>query len=192
MTIEYLNFTNPTKPVVADFAWINQGTATGVDDADGIYLHAPATGAVHDIHILKKSAPSTPYTITAFFAPNVLGVNYHSVGLCWRQSSDGKLVTLNYYFNTNPSIAVYKFTDESTYSAAYLTLSVWKEQLAFFRIEDDGTDRTCYVSMDGVNFIEIHTIGRTDFLTADEVGFFVNPINATYPCGMKLYHWLEA
>jgi len=43
----------------------------------------------------------------------------------------------------------------------------------WFRITDDGTNRICHVSGDGQHFITIHSVGRTDFLTADEVFFGV-------------------
>ena len=181
----------PTKPVVSDFAWINQGTATAVDDPEGIYLNALAAAA-HDLKILKKAAPSTPYTITALFLRNCLSSGNASVGLCFRQSSDGKIATFANLTWTTLRLSVWKYTDATTFSASYFDVVSWNEDLMFFRIEDDGTDRKCYVSIDGINFIQIHSIGRTDFLTADEVGFFACSLSATYPAGIKLLHWAEA
>jgi hypothetical protein len=48
------------------------------------------------------------------------------------------------------------------------------------------------VSTDGQNFKVIHTVGRTDFLTADQVGFFVNDQSNTIAAGMTLLSWKQA
>jgi len=42
-----------------------------------------------------------------------------------------------------------------------------------------------------VNFDQPFSEGRTTFLTADEIGFFVNSGNGSYPAAMTLLHWLE-
>ena len=67
----HLGLVTPTVPVVADFSWINQDSATAVDDGDGIYLSRAGQAGTH-VNALVKAAPSTPYTITALFARNSL------------------------------------------------------------------------------------------------------------------------
>jgi hypothetical protein len=62
----------------------------------------------------------------------------------------------------------------------------------FFRIADDGANRISSISTDGINFRVIHTVARTDFLTADQVGFFVNCQETTWDAGMTLLSWKEA
>jgi hypothetical protein len=60
------------------------------------------------------------------------------------------------------------------------------------RIADTGTSRICSWSADGQNWHDLHSIGRTDFLTADEVGFYVNSQSATYPAACTLISWAQA
>jgi hypothetical protein len=60
----------------------------------------------------------------------------------------------------------------------------------FFRISDNGTDRKVFVSTDGVTFIEWTTVGRTDFLTADQVGFYVCA-DTSYAVTAVLQSWKE-
>lgn len=196
-------FPNYTAPVDGDFAWINQGgAAISVADDDSIALYGPTPGASYSLRIRKKAAPATPYTITAAF----LGVwnfsvtgNLSQFGLIWRQASDGKCITHAPMLQSNTSggsplsyWAVQKWTNPTTFSAAYsgersnfppVSPVLW------LRITDNGTNRICSFSADGINFIASHTVGRTDFLTADEVGFFVNAYSADVTA--TLLHWRQ-
>lgn len=185
-----------TKPVDGDFAWINQDSAAVTTTNGGIVLSRAAYSAVTTCNVRKKTAPSTPYTITAWFLVNVAygGVGYG--GLCFRQSSDGKLALFG--IGTDSANRGYtasrKMTDPTTYSADYsLQDQSGKAEtgrLCCLRIADNGTNRICSVSADGVNFQAFHTIGRTDFLTADEVGFYINPYNRDTQ--MTLLSWAQA
>jgi hypothetical protein len=60
------------------------------------------------------------------------------------------------------------------------------------RAADNSTNRICSYSVDGQNWFVFHTVGRTDFLTADEVGFYIDVENATFGTGITLIHWAEA
>lgn len=181
-------FPMATPPTVASLAWVNQGAATADETNGGIYLLAPAN-ASYSLKMLTKAAPATPYTVTAWILPQVHIVNYNSVGLCWRQSSDGKIV---YFGRSGPEgLIVQKATNPTTFSASYLArgLSAWGA--ICLRIADDGTNRKCFWSLDGQHFHQFHSVGRTDFLTADEVGFYAQSQNATYPAGVTLLSWKE-
>jgi hypothetical protein len=61
--------------------------------------------------------------------------------------------------------------------------------LYWLRIEDDGTNRICTWSADGRNWIMASPHGRTDSLTADEVGFAVDASNGTYGPSALLVSW---
>jgi len=185
-----------TAPVSGDFAWINQDSATIDTTNGGVHLSNDSNGGTYGLNIRKKAAPATPYTITACFrfhddAP-ALGLSH--CGLCFRQSSDGKVVAVGpapggagadfYFWNK-------KMTNATTFSAAYST-SNSKGLIAglyWLRIGDDGTNRKTWVSCDGQHWLQQHSIGRTDFLTADEVGFFIDPFGSAI--GMTLLSWKE-
>ena len=97
--------TQLTAPVDGDYAWINQGSSTVTDSGGGIYLYTPAASG-NSLRIRKKSAPSTPYTITAGFMPNIImgTAAGGGFGLCFRQSSDGKLATFRHFVNGSSGI----------------------------------------------------------------------------------------
>jgi len=193
-----------TAPVDGDFAWINQGTASVDTTGQGIQLIVPAGANAIDLRIRKKAAPSTPYTITAAIFPT-LGTQsssgaYHGIG--FRQSSDGKLHLLLCYQSVAGEILSIKFTDPNTFSALYnppgsvvlntgVQMPIKELPPLWFRIGDDGVNRTMSFSVDGYYFFPFHSIGRTDFLTADEVLFFNNAQNATQEARVRLVSWLQ-
>jgi len=183
-----------TAPVNDDFAWVNQGGASVDADHGGIFLLAPANAGA-SLRVRKKSAPSTPYTIDIGFVMQAERDNSRDAGFVWRQSSDGKLVTvaLGVTTATMLSISLLKWTDATTYSALYAVTS-WEKwtPICWLRCADTGANRVVSVSCDRRHWEQIHSVGRTDFLTADEVGFFANESNNTYQCGMELLHWEEA
>jgi hypothetical protein len=122
------------------------------------------------------------------------------VGLCWRKSGTGELVIFYVYASGDNRSEQYcgvgKLSSPTVFTSNYL--SVYFASLMgygpclWLRIADDGTNRVCSYSADGQNFVTVHSVGRTDFLTADEVGFFADANNASYPAGLTLLSWKEA
>lgn len=188
-----LSFPLETPPVVADWTWVNQGGASATDTSGAILLSAP-TGVGDNFRILKKSAPSTPYVITLLLLMKIEIINSIFTGFVWRQSSDGKLVVFGLYNSAGFGFHVTKWTDASTYSADYARTTPIhgiQRTLLWLRCEDNATNRICSYSLDGQNFTAYHTVGRTDFLTADEVGFAININTAGTTCTGLLLSWKE-
>lgn len=188
-----------TRPVDGDYSWVNQGGATVATTSGGILLTAPAS-ASDSVRARVKSAPAAPYTITAMLTPLFGNSNFTGSGLCFRESGSGKMVLFFFVFDDISGAARYglnlhvtKFTDATTFSAHYLSNNPaigYGGIPKFLRIADNNTNRICSVSNDGFAWIDIHTVGRTDFLTADQVGFASNNVNsiASY---CHLHSWLE-
>lgn len=179
-------------PASSGFTWVNQGGATVSDTKGGILMKAPS-GTGSSLRVLKKAAPSTPYTITVAFLQNNLGVDYLRGGLCFRQSSDGKLVYAAVGFSGTFSIYGFKFNDATTYSGGfYFDYRLVPHGLYWLRIGDDGSNRTIAISADGNDWLTVHTVGRTDFLTADEIGLVVDANNANFGSSIFFVHYKEA
>lgn len=182
-------FPMPLVPT-AGWSWVNQGAATSDTTYGGVYLEG-----INDAGWIGwvRTAPSTPYVITAWMQFNINVVDNVFYGLWWRQSSDGKCATWC-RTNSNSSLASSKLTDPDTFSADYVRVQhvMTFPNLICFRIADNGTNRICSASLDGQHFIQFHSIGRTDFLTADQVGFCFRPIGATYNQGVNLFSWEES
>jgi len=179
---------------VSDFAWINQETATATDTKGGIVM-TPPVGTGSSINLLKRTAPATPYTITAGGILNAVGTNSLRMGLCFRQSSDGKIVYHAIgYGGSNWKIEGFKFTNATTYSGAtyYSYEFMPMGGMIWCRIADDGANRITSISSDGQNFVDIHSVTRTDYLTADEIGIAVDCNNASLICIANWLHYVEA
>jgi len=182
-----------TQPISGDFAWVNQGGASVTTTYGGIFLNAPA-GAGNNLRIRKKAAPSTPYVIIIAFIPLFPEKTANSdCGFCWRQSSDGKLITLGYTIGGSDTVITSAdWTNPTTYNAGNfdrLRGYAIQDSLWWLWAEDNGTNRITKFSKDGQNWYQTSSESRTTFLTADEVGFYCNANNATYPSGMTLLSW---
>jgi len=185
-----------TAPIDGDFAWINQGSATVTAEKDTILLTPPTGTSGHNWRIRKKAAPATPYTITAIFkVNNDLGNANDRGAIGFRQSSDGKLVTLGVALQNPPYIDALDWTDPTTYGGTTHFTNTPAATLSYglfhLRIEDDGTNRKYYYSTDGILFILLLSHARTTFLTADEV-FFGSQNFATNTTTMRLLSWKQA
>ena len=178
--------------------WVNQGSSTIATTNGGIFLSMPSTAGVNAV-IRKKSAPSTPYTITAHVLPLLSPASIPVCGLCFRESSSGKIHMFNLYnivtgSGYNAGLGSSKYTSATAFSADYTSLNPFPMPAnsgVFLRIEDDGTNRKTHYSTDGRNFRQFTTVGRTDFLTADEVGFCVGTVSGTVAAAMMLSSWKE-
>lgn len=184
-----------TTPVDGDFAWINQGGAAVTVNANGgIHLRAPANSG-HSIRLRKKAAPATPYTITAAFIVALPSFDFCGAGLAFRQSSDGKIITMQITAGNGFADMLLEcsdYTNATTFSASNATLAFFStSSLIWLRIADNGTDRIVSWSMDGYNFEQLLSEGRTTFLTADEIGFFSDAASASAPVSSTLLSWAQ-
>lgn len=189
-----------TKPVLGDFGtWVNQGSAT-LDDYGQLNLYVPTGGAGDGNNRGKvMAAPSLPYTINAIILPGLVPVANMGVYLCW---SDGTKFVRYGIGNTQTSntleVEVDKWNTSTAYNSNYdhdAYIGITAPGSAFWlRIQEDNTNRTCLFSMDGgKHFHQYHQIGRTDFLTATQIGFiaWVGPASA-YSAVPSLLSWAQS
>lgn len=175
-----------TKPVDGDFSWVNQGTSTVTTTQGGITLTPEANGGAN-IRIRTKTAPATPYTITVCMIGQWGTAGFWGIG--WRESSSGKLHNI---YVGNGLFNIHKWTNPTTFAANYTTVAYYfLPTPIWLRITDNGTNRICSASADGQNYWVMHTIGRTDFITADQVNFFTDPRNSSVSGGVTILSWEE-
>jgi hypothetical protein len=117
---------------------------------------AAATGTMY---LLAKAVPSTPYRVAAFIQQNTPGANSWSfVG--WRDSSSGKLVTMN---QNGINADIQKYSAPGSF-AGNLLAGVTLAEFAtggWYAFEDDGTNVSFEVSVDGVNFVKVYTEAKS-------------------------------
>ena len=183
-------------PLASAFTWDNQNSATATDNAGTLYVSKQSSGTISNQMItLYKTAPSAPYKVTAKILADFAPQNFNGWGMGWRQSSDGKLAGYMHIFVGALMVGfARKFTNSTTWSADYFG-SLPQQHLPWLRIEDDNTNRICSVSPDGINWKVVHTIGRTDFLTGNQICLFLNPEKqvggTTVTNAVSLVSWRE-
>ena len=160
-------------PALSNWTVLNQSSSTIEDYRGGIRIVLPASLA-GGIRGFYKSAPSTPYTATFGF----IGVhnNYDGAQICagWRESSSGKMAVIRYRRESTPTVRSGKYSDVSTLSADYTTQyysTLSMGAMIWFQISDDGANRSVSLSNDGLNWVLLHSVGRTDYCTGDQIIF---------------------
>lgn len=186
-------FVGFSPAVLSQFAWINQGGAFTAQSGSSIFMYAPPS-ATTNLRIMKKTAPKTPYFITAVIDRIAPAVNTTHQGIIFRESSSGKLYGLFIQSGVaigNYVIAADNYASPTSASDGAFELAAASSGRIFLRMGDDGINRTTWWSPDGVNFILLTSVGRTSTMIADEVGFYVKTetASAVNPACMTLVSW---
>lgn len=163
----------------ADFTIINQDNRVIVDSANGINITGASKSSNHSVCSLVKTAPATPYSLTVHLT-NYGAVNaaHQQYGICWRESSSEKLVGLVMQTNSSLSVSycvVGKWNNSTSFNTEYYFTTNIDWNIQWFRLADNGTNRIFYISRDGINWTQFFSVGRTDFMTANQIGIMVNP-----------------
>lgn len=185
-----------TEPVSGSFTWVNQGAATIEATHGGFYLYAPADGNLN-IKIRDIALPVAPYTLTTAFVPMMFSSNFASLGLVLRDSVSGGLVQFGIRSSGgNLQLISYKFNSPTSYNSSYIESTYFGQGmpglvsgLMWLKIVDNNTNRIFYHSHDGYHWRQFYSVGRTDFITPDFAGVFVDAQNGTYDAGISLVHW---
>lgn len=162
-------------PLSSAFTWDNQSTASVADNVGTIFLSGPCNVS-NSLSGMYKSA-TAPYTITARIRPHIAPQNYSGYCLFFRESSSGKMVNCGWMYLNAWIFCIRKWTTSTSYSADYTFIS--GTPMEWIRIQDDNTNRKYSISADGINWIEKLSHTRTDFMTANQVGFALIPEKQT-------------
>lgn len=168
----------------SDFTWLNQGSATCVDADDGGLNMTTPSEANHQIRGKYLTAPSTPWLVVMRLEMGP-GLNRGSsgsyAGIILRESSTSKLYILGLQVN---ELFLWRMTNPTTFSAAVDSNLPSHHQDMWLRLEDDGTDIKGAMSLDGVQWREAWSEGRTAHMSGgpDQVGFGVS--NGSGAAGM--------
>ena len=192
-----------TPPQISDFpTWVNQSTSTVVDNKGAIYLEA-ITGNSESLRARVKAYPSPPFTVEMAFLPVTCCQTYGSgvgAGLLIRDSvglkvqaygisnSDFQINGSNYSSVTARSGAVAGWPGSGT-NYQFASNLIWLKYV------DDNANRVISFSADGYTWAQMVSLSRTDYLTPDQIGIFVNSLFG-YPYywngGCTFLHWKQS
>lgn len=176
-----------TIPPSSGWTEVNKGGSDVITYSGAINVFGVSAASENNI-LLVRTAPTPPYTIEAAIQFTMPYINFSSTGLCFRQSSDGKLVRFAHITDSAYKISHTYLSSPTTGVSNGKTASWWPRETLWMRIEDDNTDRNYYLSPDGVNWFEFYTETRTSNLTADQVGFLVGKASGD-SISSTLIHW---
>jgi hypothetical protein len=183
-----------------DFTAVNQGTRSYDDQLGGLIITLTTQGASNNYFLLTRSAPSTPYSVTA--AGRVSSINTASSaatgwGIGFRESSTGKFHHFNLLHvptDTGFKLRVQNMDSPTTTNSGPFTSSlVPATDISWLRIRDDGTNLTFHYSSDGINFIQAHSLGRTTFLASgpNQVIISSQNFNSSAEAYINILNWIE-
>lgn len=172
-------------PVLGNFSWTNQGSATVTAFNGGFTMSTTDTAGGTNAHILEKALPTAPYQITL---GAIFGCMYsiNNFGLCWRDSVGGKIVRAGYYPNNTTGVLTFfhgYYINTTTNDSLNFNNSCMCQSngILWIRLTDDGVNRKSSYSSDGVNFMTIISESNTFYCTPDKIGIFVENQCITNP-----------
>lgn len=169
----------------SSFTIINQGSKTITDAFNSINIISPSQSSAHNTCLLVKSVVA-PYSVTVNLRRFDFNSGWSDIGVGWRESSSGKLVAVRHTSSGGSSgiiscsnILVSKFSNPATWITNYYTSNATFWDTRWYRMVEDNTNRILYASNDGINWISVFSVGRTDYLTADQCGIIADTYNAS-------------
>lgn len=173
----FYNGQKVTPPVDGDYSWVNQGSATTDTTYGGVVLYGPSSGSVN-IRARVKTAPSAPYTIRAIFKLIGGSAADASAGICLRDSGTGKIIIINRRISDG-TYRVDKYDSATAFNLGYSVTGLNTHSSdTDIKLVDNNTNRLSSAEANGIAAIQFHSVGRTDFLTADQIGYYVNTYNS--------------
>lgn len=165
-----------TLPIPGDYAWTHGGgTATDTTITNGpTFLKVTSTGSGDKMSLFLKNVPTAPYSVTATFIPLFSPTSISYCGMCLYDGT--KVLVFDIILASNIwSMKGTKFTNITTFSADYFNSQGMpiNTNPVTMKIEDDNSNRILSYSNDGINFVQVHSVGRTDFLTPTKIGMVV-------------------
>lgn len=192
----------PVPPALAAFTFLNQGTATASNNGNSIALTIVDTGATLQWRLLKQTAPTTPYSIAAFFKGIMFDTSSQTIGLYFTDGT--KLLGLETLAqSTGLALRVERITnvttDGSTQKSVLLTIAsgglLFPNAVnggMYARLRNDGTTLFIDISADGSNWTNFYSEAVGAFLTPNAYGFGgVSVTGSIQPdCIISLQGWL--
>lgn len=185
----------PLTPVInSDFSWVNQGGASVTVNSKGtVVLTAPANSG-DQLRCRVKAYPTAPFSVTIGFMPILVLANFFNCGLLIRDSVGGACASFGLGASNGAfSVGGIKWNSVSSYNSNYYSIGLSPHfGMNFLKYTDDNTNRIISYSADGEVFVNLFSVGRTDFLTPNQIGFMVDTNNTTYAANMAVFSWAQS
>ncbi len=176
-------------PPTSSWTWDNQGS--GTVDASGVSLFLTLPLQTGACNLYYRSAPSTPYTITAGFMTESPGGDV-ALNFGFRDSS-GKFVF--WHVANNGNIYVFKFSSSTSPTAPYVVLAsnlLTQVNPKWLQITDDGTNLIFRWRLSPYDSWQVlATEPRTDYLSSPTYVCFGGYVNGGI-MRVSCFSWLQS
>jgi hypothetical protein len=183
-------FTDPNQYSWSTYAGSSDFSIPQIYDTTPYQHYIQQTGAGSSVSIAIKNVPATPYVATAcLLSNNILKSTNNGVVMGVLNSTGAKLTFIRTWLGAGNGTSRLFVSGSSNYIDIYITDS----ELMWFRIADDGTNLTYFISMDGTNFWQIYTESNTAWHGAiDKIGWGVSYFGGSLqPAAANLLSWKE-
>jgi len=196
--------TNP--PGSGTLTAVSVGSETTlVADGDGQLFTQKGTNSSTEMQAAYVTAvPGGAYSfIVGLELKALMQPNYNWIGICLTNgTSNPATITYRMWFNYTSNARqcdIAKYSAMGTPSGSYSGYPTpvyppFTDDILFLKIHDDTTNRIFSFSKDGKNWIDIHSVGRTDFLTPTHCGIIAGQASGVVATTivrsqMKIFHW---
>jgi hypothetical protein len=199
--LAYYNGWPVSRPVIGNFSWVAQGSATASTSTGPLVLHQPHTGN-DTLASQILTPPSTPYTYTIGFSALLPSLNFTQTGLIIRDSSTGKCIVLSLFNGVGSSssgttqIQIVRYTQPSSGAATFNSTTLSWPYMAtgntFLRIYNDGTNLNYYVGNTPFDFELLLTESKSAWIgTINQAGIYADCNTSTFFVDMNCFHFVQ-
>jgi hypothetical protein len=175
-------------PAAGSWTWVSQGGATVTQSGSGLWMYCAAENV--DIYrMLVVATPAPPYSVVMFLQNLSHALQYPQFFHGWRESASGNCAGLNQYSDSYTIVTNSQKTDSTPKAFANYVSVTARSFFGWIKFEDDGANRSISLSIDGLNWVLFHSVGRTDYITPDQIGWGFGPRNANWSAGLLLASW---
>jgi len=181
------------EPVFANFTTeVKPGNATMAQSNNGGILASLTTDA--SIIVELQAVPvSAPWRLEIACLASMSNLNYDRWGIVGQQSSDGKLFFWVFENSTTANrLIAHLRTSTGGYTSEYYAVNQnivgGLFGFIFLGYQDDGTNRICEISNDGIVWKNMFQHGRTTGLTIDRIGIIAAG-NTTKTGNFRFIHY---
>jgi hypothetical protein len=170
-----------TTPPSSSWTTTTLGSATIAADRDGRLNTCPSAAGDNWRIEYRTLSPTSNYTFTAYLESAQYHSNFAKAAIILRNSTSGNFVIFGHSYDSGSyggyGIQTVKYSSPTVGIAIYNSQSI--AQLPYglpkwLRIRDDGTNRIFEFSDNGLNWMLHYSVGRTDYITPDQIGWGVN------------------
>lgn len=182
-------------PAASNWTAVNLGSCSALADSNSaLFASCPADGGgtCCNKHLWVKSAPATPWTLTAKWRSVGYNTTYSRTGIVLRESSTGKLWDVGFTWSET-MVGSFWPSATGTVGAGSCTdyPMPWQHTDIWWKVYHDGTNVTISWSPDGYNFVEFCQKSKTAYASTDwdQIGFGVESRNSVVGSGIILLSW---